>query len=117
MAKYLTETIGEYARMLREDALHALNKERRVFDEEGRMMWEYEPGTDQADIAEEVDEVIRELAHYLKEALEDGRTREEISKRHGMKFVLRDYMEERAKQARMFEDDWAWVYEEQEGML
>ena len=116
MAIYKTLDTSEYARMLREDALHALNLEVRKIDEDGNTTWVEEFMT-MDDIAVIVDDSIRELAHHLKEALEDAITKEELARKAGITFDAITYIDERVRQASRFDDDWAWVYEEQEGML
>lgn len=117
MPLYHTASIGEYARMLREDALHALKGEVRTFDDEGRTVWEHGLDTD-IDVAEEVDQVIKELSHHLKEALDAGRAQENIAKLHGVKFDLtREYGVELMNERKKHDDKWAWIYEEEDGKL
>lgn len=117
MGIYQVTSAGEYARMLREDALHALKGEVRMFDDEGRTVWE--PGLDtDIDVAEEIDHVIKELAHHLNEALAAGRAMENEAMRAGVKFdPVRLYGVELMKEREKHDDDWAWIYEEEDGKL
>lgn len=114
MARYQTSTIGEYARMLHEDALHALNRERRVFDQYDRVMWEYDPEMDQSYILQMVDGVIRNLAHKLKQALDSGRAIDSLADKMGAMFTRAEYEEARIIEADRFADVWSWIYEEWE---
>ena len=116
MAIYNTLDIGEYARMLREDALHALNSEVREIDEDGNTSWVEEFMT-MDDISVIVDDSIRELAHHLIEATVDAITKGELAKKAGITFDAITYINERVRQGDMFDKYWSWVYEEQEGML
>ena len=117
MALYKTSNIGEYARMMREDALHALKGEVRTFDDEGRTMWEHGLDTD-IDVAEEVDSVIKELSHHLYEALSAGRAMENEAMRAGVKFDhARLYGVELIKEMEKHDDEWSWIYEEEDGKL
>ena len=95
MARYQVVTMGEYARMLHEDAMHALNRERRLFDQYDRVMWEYDPEMDQSYILQKVDGVIRVLAHNLKQALDSLSATDSLADKYD-------------------DDEWAWVYEEWE---
>ena len=114
MARYQTSTMGEYARMLHEDALHALNRERRVFDQYDRVMWEYDPEMDQSYISQKIDGVIRYLAHQLKRELDSGRAIYRLADKMGAVFTHAEYEEARIIEADRFADDWSWVYEEWE---
>lgn len=117
MPLYQTASVGEYARMLREDALHALNGEVRTFDDEGRTVWEHGLDTD-IDVAEEIDQVIKELSYHLKEALDAGRAMENEAMRAGVKFdPARLYGVELMKEREKHDDEWAWIYEEEDGKL
>lgn len=112
MAGYQTSTMGEYARMLHENAMHALNRERRLFDQYDRVMWEYDPEMDQSYILQMVDGVIRVLAHHLKQALDSGRTIDSLEDKMGAMFTHGAYEEARIIEADRFADDWSWVYED-----
>lgn len=114
MARYQTSTMGEYARMLHEDALHALNRERRLFDQYDRVMWEYDPEMDQSYILQKVDGTIRVLAHNLKQALDSMRAIESLADKMGVMLSPKAYEEARIIEADRFADDWAWVYKEWE---
>ena len=117
MGIYQVASAGEYARMLREDALHALKGEVRTFDDEGRTVWEHGLDTD-SDVAEEVDHVIKELSHHLKKELDAGRAQENIAKRHGVEFDLsREYGVEMMKESEKHYHEWSWIYEEKDGLL
>lgn len=46
MGKYQCQTMGEYARLLMEDAVNAVDKKVRTYDGEGREVWMDEPDLD-----------------------------------------------------------------------
>ena len=115
MALYNTLDTGEYARMLREDALHALNLEVRKIDEDGNTSWVEEHMT-MEDIAVIVDDSIRELSHYLKETIVDAITKEELARKAGITFDTITYIDERVRQEDMFDEYWSWIYEEGEAL-
>ena len=117
MTLYQVASAGEYARMLREDALHALKGEVRMFDDEGRTVWELGLDTD-IDVAEEVDQVIKELSHHLNEALAAIRAQKNFAMRHGVEFdPARLYGVELVKEREKHDDEWSWIYEEEDGKL
>lgn len=111
MALYKTLDIGEYARMLHEDALHALNLEVRKIDEDGNTAWVEEFMT-MEDIAIIVDDSIRELSHYLKEATVDALTAEDLARKNGITFDRTTHFVERVRQDNMIDKYWSWIYEE-----
>lgn len=113
MALYNTSNIGEYARMLHEDAMHALNLEVRKIDEDGNTSWVEEFMT-MEDIAVIVDDSIRELSHLLKEATLDAITREELARKAGITFDRTTYFVERVRQDRVIDKYWSWIYEDGE---
>ena len=116
MALYNTLDTGEYARMLREDALHALNLEVRKIDEDENTSWVEEFMT-MEDIAIIVDDSIRELSHHLKEAMVEAITKEELARKAGITFDTIAYIDERVRQEDMFDKYWSWIYEEEDGKL
>ena len=111
MALYKTSNIGEYARMLHEDALHALNLEVRKIDEDGNTSWVEEHMT-MEDVAVIVDDSIRELSHHLKEAMVDAMTKEKLARKAGITFDPIAYIVERVMQDDMIDKYWSWIYEE-----
>ena len=111
MALYKTLNTGEYARMLWEDALHALNLEVRKIDEDGNTSWVEEFMT-MEDIAIIVDDSIRELSHHIREAMADATTKEELARTAGVTFDTITYIDERVRQDRMLDECWSWIYEE-----
>lgn len=111
MALYNTSDTGEYARMLWEDALHALNLEVRKIDEDGNTSWVEEDMTID-EISVIVDDSIRELSHHIRESTVDALTKEELARKNGITFDTVTYINERVRQDRVIDKYWAWIYEE-----
>lgn len=117
MPRYQVKSAGEYARMLREYALRALNGEVRTFDDEGRTVGEFGLDTD-IDVAEEIDGVIKGLSHHLNGALAAIRAQKNFAMRHGVEFdPARLYGVELMKEREKHDDKWSWIYEEEDGKL
>lgn len=110
MSRYGCMTMGTCARMLLEDALHAIDGEVRV-EGDGGTEWVKEDGLD---AKREVSEAFRELAHHMNEALASARVFDRLAVNKGLEYTVGEYMTASMEELNRFEDDWAWVYDDDE---
>lgn len=106
MAKYGSMTMGTYARMLLEDALHAIDGEVRV-EGDGGTEWVNVNGLD---AKREVSEAFRELAHHMNDELASARAFEMLAVNKGLEYTVGEYVTAIMEELKRFEEDWAWVY-------
>lgn len=113
MSRYQVSNMSAYARMLLEDALHAMRGQARDWDDEGNVVWSDAAG---ADPEEEVAAAFKELCHHLKMSIDAGRAMEASAKALDcdMKGLQRQFMFEMAREEQRHADDWAWVYGDEE---
>lgn len=109
MARYGYTTMDTYARMLMEDALHAIDGEMRV-EGEGGDVWVKDDGVD---AKREVSLAFRELAHHMNDALASARAVERLAVNKGLEYTVDEYMTANMDELKWFEDDWAWVYDDE----
>lgn len=109
MGKYQCQTMGEYARLLMEDAVNAVDKKVRTYDGEGREVWMDEPDLD---VKSEVKAAFCEVAHHLLQSLASANAIEKLSGYNPTD--IREYGAEHQRFIAEYEDDWSWVYEDDE---
>lgn len=110
MARYGCTTMGTYARMLMEDALHAIDGEMRV-EGDGGDAWVKDDGVDAKRV---VSDAFKEIAHHLDSALASACAFNVLMYEKAIEFSAMDYLAAKSEELKRFEDDWAWVYEDDE---
>lgn len=105
MGRYQASTAGECARMLTEDAEHAVLFEVRALGGDGGTEWV----TADIDPMAEVGEVCRELAHHLRKARCAARAMEIVAEAHGIEPGLFEFASAMVRAEAQQADDWAWV--------
>lgn len=106
MSRYQTSTMGQYCRMLAEDAVHAINHEVRVYDDDGIWLWEED---DYIDPEEEVMDVIREICLQLQMSMASANAHEALVDKSNYTNYFNSYMDEVMKYDQIFRASWAWL--------
>lgn len=108
MSRYQCMSMGEYARLLTEDAIHAVDGEVRVFNDEGETEWVKDPDLDPK---AEVKASCGELAHHLLQMTASANAIEKLS---GFKAEnIQEYGAAHESFIQEWADEWAWLYEEE----
>ncbi len=113
MARYRTETLGEYARMLMEDATHAAMGERRgLGDDEPEWVFDAE-----VDPVAGVASCVKELSHHTSEAQAQALAYERLLRKLGYdEGSVERKLVPLALDAKIdVAHEWAWVYTGEDG--
>lgn len=106
MSKYQTSSMGEYCKLLAEDAQHAIKHEVRTQTEDGDWKWVEDADLDPK---QEVTDVIHEICYQLQMAMGSANAHEALADKSDPKGYFHKYMDETYKYHKKWEDDWAWI--------
>lgn len=106
MSKYQVPTMGIYAQMLAEDAVHAVRGEIRTYDGTGKEIWVKDPDIN---IEKEVELACGEIAHHLFEQIAAANAIEELSGYKPERIV--EFAVSFEEWKHKHSSDWQWIYD------